>query len=112
MQQGGASLNAGDYDSALQYFKNAYAISRTNNALFWEWNASGYNCAKNKRWDAAANMWRKCVERFPATAAQLNPKIAMAERAAKNKSNAEIKEFFDDLTEVVKFLVKVAPFLE
>ena len=110
MNQGSAAFQAQDFANANAWFSYARRMRPNDrSAIFWTSNSAGYQFAKTGLWARSANCWSRCVALYPATAAQLNPKIAYANRAAQNRFQADFDVFVNDVENVVKFMVAIAP---
>jgi len=110
MNQGLASFQAQDFANAHAWFTYAWRMRPNDRSVnFWIANAAGYKFAKAGNWVAASNCWNRCTTLYPATAVQLNSKIAYANRASRNQSQADFDDFVNDVGNVVKFMVAISP---
>ena len=110
MNQGIASFQAQDFSNAIKWFNYAKSMRPNDRgATFWVANSAGFMYANSGYWERAANCWKRCVSLYPATANQLNPKIAYASRAAQNQFQANVDDVVSDLKNIVKFMVAIAP---
>jgi tetratricopeptide (TPR) repeat protein len=103
MNQGIAAFRAQNFDNAVAWFNYALKIRPNDRgALFWDYNAGGYQSAKAGRWSTAAGYWKECASLYPATARDFNPKIAYANRASRNQFQADFDEFVNDVGNIGK----------